>query len=180
MSGLVQSSWRSPLTHTALASAFAWISEIRAIRVIGMTSLGSHRNEVRDTRKLKPEPFHDAASGTKIVEVDGSSSVGGEAARRTIEPPDDFPGIMLSRECDDHAAPSYIRNLCYPVESSIIVNLLQLRMSRSCNSLVFGKYLPEATSVHHILLNYNHRDFARLRGLRLRPMSIPAAAIPRQ
>ena len=111
MSGLVQSSWRSPLTHTALASAFAWISEIRAIRVIGMTSLGSHRNEVCDPRKLKPEPFHDAASGTKIVEVDGSSSVGGEAARRTIEPPDDFPGIMLSRECDDHRAPSYIRNL---------------------------------------------------------------------
>jgi hypothetical protein len=150
MSGLVQSSWRSPLTHTALASAFAWISEISAIRVIGMTSLGSHRNEVCDPRKLKPELFHDAASGTKIVEVDGSSSVGGEAARRTIEPPDDFPGIMLSRECDDHAAPSYIRNLCYPVESSIIVNLLQLRMSRSYNGLVFGEYLHIGTYFHHI------------------------------
>jgi hypothetical protein len=47
--------------------------------------LGSHSNEVYDLRKLKPEPFQDAASGTKIVEADGSSSVGAEAARRTIE-----------------------------------------------------------------------------------------------
>jgi hypothetical protein len=74
----------------------------QANTVIRMTSLGSHRYEVRDTGKLKPEPFHDAASGTKIVEVDGSSFVGGEAARRTVEPPDDFAGIMLSHECDDH------------------------------------------------------------------------------
>jgi hypothetical protein len=111
MSGLVQSSRRSPLTHTVLASAFAWISEIRPIRVIGMTSLGSHSNEVCDPRKLKPEPLQNAVSGTKIVEVDGSSSVGAEAARRTIEPPDNFIGIMLSREYDDHRVPSYIRKL---------------------------------------------------------------------
>jgi hypothetical protein len=76
-----------------------------------MTSLGSHSNEVCDPRKLKPEPFQDAVSGTKIVEVDGSSSVGAEAARRTIEPPDNFIGIMLSREYDDHRVPSYIRKL---------------------------------------------------------------------
>jgi hypothetical protein len=141
MSGLVQSSRRSPLTHTALASAFAWVSEIRAICVIGMTSLGSHSNEVCDPRKLKPEPFQDAASGTKIVEVDGSSSVGAEAARRTIEPPDDFVRIMLSRECDDHEVPSYIRNLSDTVGSSIIVNFLQLLMSRSYNGLVFWEIL---------------------------------------
>jgi hypothetical protein len=120
-----------------------------------MTSLGSHRDEVGDPRKLKPEPFHDAASGTKIVEVDGSSFVGGEAARRTIEPPDDFAGIMLSRECDDHKAPSYIRNLS--LYSRIFYHrqpLLQLRMSRSYNSLVFGEYLPRGTSFHHNFLNF--------------------------
>jgi hypothetical protein len=38
---------------------------------------------------------------------------------------------------------------CYTVGSSIIINLLQLRMSRSYNGLVFGKYLPGGTSVHH-------------------------------
>jgi hypothetical protein len=68
--------------------------------------LGSQSNEVCDPRKLKPEPFQDAASDTKIVKVDGSSSVGAEAARRTIEPPDNFIGIMLSREYDDHKVPS--------------------------------------------------------------------------
>ena len=76
-----------------------------------MTSLGSHSNEVCDPRKLKPEPFQDAASGIKIVEVDRSSSVGAKAARRTIEPPDNFIRIMLSRECDNHSVPSYIMNL---------------------------------------------------------------------
>jgi hypothetical protein len=120
-----------------------------------MTSLGSHRDEVCDPRKLKPEPFHDAASGTKIVEVDGSSFVGGEAARRTIEPPDDFAGIMLSRECDDHKAPSYIRNLLlygrifYHRQFS-----LQLRMSRSYNGLVFEECLPGGTSFHHNFANF--------------------------
>jgi hypothetical protein len=130
-------------------------SEIRAIRVIGITSLGSHRNEVCDPRKLKPEPFHDAASGTHIVEVDGSSFVGGEAARRAIEPPDDFAGIMLSRECDDHRAPFYIKNLL--LYSMIFYHrqlLLQLHMSRNYNGLVFTEYLPRGTSFHHNFPNF--------------------------
>jgi hypothetical protein len=125
--------------HGAQCHLIRVISEIRAIRVLGMTSLGSHHNEVCDPRKLKPELFHDAASGTKIVEVDGSSFVGAEAARRTIKPPDDFAGIMLRRECDDHRVPSYIRNLLQ--YGRIFYHrqfLLQLRMSRSYNGLVCG------------------------------------------
>ena len=38
------------------------------------TSLGTHRNKARDPSKLNPEPFRDAASGIKIVEVDSSGS----------------------------------------------------------------------------------------------------------
>jgi hypothetical protein len=120
-----------------------------------MISLRSHRDEVCDPRKLKPEPFHDAASGTNIVEVDGSSFVGGEAARRAIEPPDDFAGIMLSRECDDHRAPFYINNLL--LYGEIFYHrqfLLQLCMSCSYNGLVFMERLPRGTSLHHNFSNF--------------------------
>jgi hypothetical protein len=40
-------------------------------------------NEVCDPRK--PEPFPDAASGIKIVEVDGSGFAGAEAVRGTLD-----------------------------------------------------------------------------------------------
>jgi hypothetical protein len=64
---------------------------------------------------------------------------------------------MLSRECDDHKAPSYIRNLLlYGRIFYHHQSLLQLRMSRSYNGLVFENTYLEVLLFITIFLLRRH------------------------